>query len=239
MNHRTSKPSAVYKKDQERASLGVSSLLWLLVGVVIIVVAGSILYLSPLFASFHKTAAPVDETVVTTPDEPEKKIEFEFYEVLPEQDFHSVPEGVSVQDQQANTHTIAKPDAVVRPAKPTSTTKKTDEQPKTQQSQDSTLTADDANDGNTADNHDNKDDAKTTYILQIRSYTNADEADVKRAEVLMSGVDAVVVRRDDGANGTHFYQVVSTPMASQEAASLAYQKLKNNGIDALIVEQKH
>lgn len=76
---------------------------------------------------------------------------------------------------------------------------------------------------------------QSQYILQIKSYEKAEDADLKRAEVLMAGVDAIVVRQDtkDG----YVYQVISTPMTQKEA-STASVRLRNNGIDALLIEQR-
>ena len=232
------KPSAVYKKDKAPSRLGISSFLWMLVGAVLAVTVGVFLYLSPLFASFRQ--APT-ETVVEAPVEPiqnsKPEVEFEFYEVLPEQDFRSVAEGVSIQEPQAIAKPVAKPDTVVR-AKPADGTKK-DEAIKKDTAAESDKSSDKSSDITVVEDDSTyeEDDKATTYILQIRSYPNADDADVKRAEVLMAGVDAVVVRRDDAEQGTHFYQVISTPM-SKDAATAAQARLSSNGIDALLVEQK-
>jgi len=77
----------------------------------------------------------------------------------------------------------------------------------------------------------------TTYILQINSFSNADEADRRRAQVLMAGVDAKVVKNTT-ANGEPIYQVISRTMNSRQAVSRAQQNLQNNGIDSIIVEQR-
>ena len=69
-----------------------------------------------------------------------------------------------------------------------------------------------------------------SHILQIKSY------DLKRAEVLMAGVDAIVVRRELN-DGSFLYQVISTPM-SQSEATAASIRLRNNGIDSIIIEQR-
>ncbi|WP_367105053.1 SPOR domain-containing protein [uncultured Psychrobacter sp.] len=77
----------------------------------------------------------------------------------------------------------------------------------------------------------------TTYILQINSFGNADEADRRRAQVLMAGVDARVIKNTTG-NGLPIYQVISRPMNSRQAVASAQQRLQNNGIDSIIVEQR-
>lgn len=77
----------------------------------------------------------------------------------------------------------------------------------------------------------------TTYILQINSFGDADEADRRRAQVLMAGVDARVVKNTTG-NGLPIYQVISRPMNNRQAVATAQQRLQNNGIDSIIVEQR-
>ena len=76
-----------------------------------------------------------------------------------------------------------------------------------------------------------------TYILQINSFGNADEADRRRAQVLMAGVDAKVVKNTTG-NGLPIYQVISGAMNNRQAVTSAQQRLQNNGIDSIIVEQR-
>ena len=76
-----------------------------------------------------------------------------------------------------------------------------------------------------------------TYILQINSFGDADEADRRRAQVLMAGVDARVVKNTT-SNGLPIYQVSSRPMNNRQAVATAQQRLQNNGIDSLIVEQR-
>lgn len=78
----------------------------------------------------------------------------------------------------------------------------------------------------------------STYILQINSFDNADAADRRRAEVLMAGVDAQIVKKrlnDDSM----VYQVISRPMPNSQLAGQAQRRLQNSGIDSLIVEQRH
>lgn len=76
-----------------------------------------------------------------------------------------------------------------------------------------------------------------TYILQINSFGDADEADRRRAQVLMAGVDAKVVKNTT-SSGLPIYQVISRPMNNRQAVTTAQQRLQNNGIDSIIVEQR-
>ncbi len=75
-----------------------------------------------------------------------------------------------------------------------------------------------------------------SYILQINSYDNATDADKRRAQVLMAGVDASVIK--NSTNNTLVYQVVSKSMNSPTEVIRAQQRLHKNGIDSLIVEQR-
>lgn len=79
--------------------------------------------------------------------------------------------------------------------------------------------------------------AASTYILQINSFGNADEADRRRAQVLMAGIDARVVKNTT-SSGSPIYQVISRPMNSRQVVTNAQQRLQNNGIDSIIVEQR-
>ena len=83
----------------------------------------------------------------------------------------------------------------------------------------------------------NSTSAKPSYILQINSFSNAEEADKRRAQVLMAGVDAHVVK-SRMSNGQVVYQVVSPTMTNRQKVVSAQQRLQNNGIDSLIVEQR-
>lgn len=186
-----------------------------------------VLYFSPLAQSYRNSTK-----IVVVEEEPVRPIaqtqtipapDFEFYDVLPKQDFRSVPEGVSVQETVNDEARTLAADAVVQSTEATEATIEVVEE-------DATYDGDDG---------DAPQSAAVTYILQIRSYPDAKEADDKRAEVMLAGVDALVVRRVDKATGASFYQVVSMPMTSRAEASQALLKLRNNGIDAMMVEQRH
>lgn len=195
--------------------------------VLAVVIAAALLvalYFSPLAQSYRNSTK-----IVVVEEEPVRPIaqtqtipapDFEFYDVLPKQDFRSVPEGVSVQETVSDEAQTLAADAVVQSTEATIEVVE----------EDATYDGDDG---------DAPQSAAVTYILQIRSYPDAKEADDKRAEVMLAGVDALVVRRVDKATGASFYQVVSMPMTSRAEASQALLKLRNNGIDAMMVEQRH
>lgn len=78
-------------------------------------------------------------------------------------------------------------------------------------------------------------EAKATYILQVRSYTDPDSADARRAEILLNGLSADVVKTTD--NGKVWYRVISGPYESQSAAVIAQKTLQNSGIDSIVVKR--
>ncbi|MBB4836002.1 SPOR domain-containing protein [Acinetobacter schindleri] len=74
-----------------------------------------------------------------------------------------------------------------------------------------------------------------TYILQVRSFDDPDQADARRAEIILNGLSADVVRSVE--NGKVWYRVVSGPYDSVEAAVIAQQTLQHSGIDSIVVKQ--
>ncbi|MCU4414951.1 SPOR domain-containing protein [Acinetobacter sp. WU_MDCI_Axc73] len=76
---------------------------------------------------------------------------------------------------------------------------------------------------------------QTSYILQVRSYPDPDSADARRAEIILNGLSADVVKSVE--NGKTWYRVVSGPYDSQEAAVAAQQTLQHSGIDSIVVKR--
>lgn len=74
------------------------------------------------------------------------------------------------------------------------------------------------------------------YILQVNSYQNPDDADARRAEVLLVGLPADV-RQSVLADGSVWFRVVSGPFVSKVEALNAQHLLQDSGIDSLVVEQ--
>ncbi|CAM4151461.1 SPOR domain-containing protein [Acinetobacter pragensis] len=75
----------------------------------------------------------------------------------------------------------------------------------------------------------------SNYILQVRSYDDPDQADARRAEIILNGLSADVVQTTE--NGKVWYRVVSGPYDSQEAAVIAQQTLQHSGIDSIVVKR--
>ncbi len=76
---------------------------------------------------------------------------------------------------------------------------------------------------------------KTSFILQIRSYSDPDAADARRAEIILNGLSADVVKTTE--NGETWYRVISGPYDTQQAAVIAQQTLQNSGIDSIVIKK--
>lgn len=205
---------------------GLYSLLMMFVGALIAVMVGVFFYLSPFF---NDSSPPLNQAVevVPLPETPPQTQEYQFYEVLPEQEFRSAPEGVSVQAEKPQKDVSLKVDTTVKAETPEPA----------EAEEEITVVEEDATYDEPEPSISISTGTGTTYILQVRSYETANEADLKRAEVMMAGIDAQVLKRDDGTGDT-IYQVVSMPMQTRDEAMSAYRRLQSNGIDSVVVEQK-
>lgn len=227
------KQGAIDRAAEAHAKSGLHSLFMMVIGALVAVMVGVFIYLSPFFDEKTLDVNGQEAKVVPLPEKNDQ-MKYEFYEVLPSQDFHSVPEGLSEPNDELSVGELTV-DAVVEDNSPKADDKSVDDEIVVVEE---LGTYDDM-----ADMDDKPANVKisagdVTYILQVYTYVNADEADRRRAEVIMAGVNAEVVRREIGEDDV-IYQVVSEPMASRELALRAYERLKRNGIDAVVVEQRH
>lgn len=221
----------VHRDTKARTTSGLLSLLWMVVGVVIMAMVGVFLYLSPLFDSFrNEVEVNPSIEVVPLPQQPKSR-QYEFYEVLPNREFS--PEGGGLGEETVTQERQVKIDKVIDMPDESINSDDIDELQQSgvvqqEMGADAQLIAQD---------QESVSDKKRTYILQIHNYQTAEEADKKRAEVMMAGVDAKVIHRNE--NGVSLYQVVSTPMTDKERAMQASWQLKEVGIDSLLIEQRH
>ena len=250
---------------EKRKSSSVSGLLWMFVGAVLTLMIGVFLYLSPLF-DFSPAGTPetdpnrqVQQRVDTDVDNGD----YEFYDILPSQEMATIPDeaiGSEQDNNQIGRIEAFEPDVVI--TQPNSNqddsgiSESTSSEPDRGTQNDAGNNSDNdivvveenaTYDGTTPNSTTTKPNnattavqkpiAATTYILQINSFGNADEADRRRAQVLMAGIDAKVVKNATGS-GALIYQVISRPMNNRQAVTNAQQRLQNNGIDSIIVEQR-
>lgn len=261
---------------EKRKTSSLSGLLWMFVGAVLTLMIGVFIYLSPLFdfSPAESTAGnDPDRQVQPRVDTDTDNSDYEFYDILPNQEMATIPDEDIAETDEDRIEDIAafEPDVIVTQPDGTSASRNDD----TGNFGISENTVTEPSRGNSAATSNNSDDiviveenatydgsspassnsanrannagagtasiqpAKpaATYILQINSFGDADEADRRRAQVLMAGVDARVVKNTTG-NGLPIYQVISRPMNNRQAVTIAQQRLQNNGIDSIIVEQR-
>ena len=133
--------------------------------------------------------------------------DYRFYDLLPQQQVTPIPEqAVPETKQQGNVVIIESP-------KPETTT----EDPTAISSTEPTAPV------------------QASYILQVRSYPDPDSADARRAEIILNGLSADVVKTVE--NGQTWYRVFSGPYDSQDAALAAQQTLQHSGIDSIVIKR--
>ena len=133
--------------------------------------------------------------------------DYRFYDLLPQQQVTPIPEqAVPETKQQGNVVIIESP-------KPETTT----EDPITITSTEPTAPD------------------QASYILQVRSSPDPDSADARRAEIILNGLSADVVKTVE--NGQTWYRVFSGPYDSQDAALAAQQTLQHSGIDSIVIKR--
>jgi cell division protein FtsN len=134
--------------------------------------------------------------------------DYRFYDLLPQQQVTPIPEqAVPETKQQGNVVIIESP-------KPETTT--------LESAANITETEETA-------------PALPSYILQVRSYPDPDSADARRAEIILNGLSADVVKTVE--NGQTWYRVFSGPYDSQDAALAAQQTLQHSGIDSIVIKR--
>lgn len=182
--------------------------LWMIFGVLLGLSLAVLLY---LWQPWQPANRPIDSTQPTSTsnqtDEEETNKEYQFYDLLPKQQVTPVP------NEAVPTTPATQPNSniIVAP---------TPEQ--------NTANADPAEIGITP--------AAPEYILQVNSYKNPDDADARRAEILLVGLPADV-RQSSLSDGTVWFRVVSGPFTSKAEALNAQHLLQDSGIDSLVVEQ--
>lgn len=135
--------------------------------------------------------------------------DYRFYDLLPQQQVTPIPEQAVPETQQQNTVVIVEaPTAVEAPA---------------------------ASEANVGLSEMSAPVVKASYILQVRSYTDPDAADARRAEIILNGLSADVLKSTEG--GETWYRVISGPYDSAEAAVIAQQTLQHSGIDSIVVKR--
>lgn len=137
--------------------------------------------------------------------------DYRFYDLLPQQQVTPIPDQAVPENQQVATAPVI----VEAPAAVTAQTTTAEDGTVTQSAEAVAV--------------------KPSFILQVRSYPDPDSADARRAEIILNGLSADVMKTTEG--GQTWYRVVSGPYESQEAAVIAQQSLQHSGIDSIVVKR--
>jgi cell division protein FtsN len=140
-------------------------------------------------------------------EEEDTNKDYRFYDLLPQQQVTPIPEqAVPETKQEGNVVIIESPKPETTTADPTTITSTEPTAP-----------------------------VQASYILQVRSYPDPDSADARRAEIILNGLSADVIKTVE--NGQTWYRVFSGPYDSQDAALAAQQTLQHSGIDSIVIKR--
>ncbi len=151
---------------------------------------------------------PNNPTTVEHYQEEDTNKDYRFYELLPKQQVTPIPEQAVPETSQRDAVVIV-------------------EAPKPEETEETVTEPGLVDSATTA--------PVESYILQVRSFDDPDQADARRAEIILNGLSADVVRSVE--NGKVWYRVVSGPYDSVNAAVIAQQTLQHSGIDSIVVKQ--
>jgi cell division protein FtsN len=136
--------------------------------------------------------------------------DYRFYDLLPQQQVTPIPEQAIPESKNQGTAMIVEAPSTTQPAASESVGIDSNQSATTPQ--------------------------QSTYILQVRSYNDPDQADARRAEIILNGLSADVVKSTE--NGQTWYRVISGPYDTQDAALAAQQTLQHSGIDSIVIKRK-
>lgn len=146
--------------------------------------------------------------------EEETNKDYRFYDLLPQQQVTPIPEQAIPESKNQGTAMIVEAPSTAQPAA----------------SEPASVSTDDTTDSTAAIPQ------QPNYILQVRSYTDPDQADARRAEIILNGLSADVIKSSE--NGKTWYRVISGPYDTQEAALAAQQTLQHSGIDSIVIKRR-
>ncbi|MFL4396338.1 SPOR domain-containing protein [Acinetobacter pittii] len=136
--------------------------------------------------------------------------DYRFYDLLPQQQVTPIPEQAIPESKNQGTAMIVEAPSTTQPAASESVGIDPNQSATTPQ--------------------------QPTYILQVRSYNDPDQADARRAEIILNGLSADVVKSTE--NGQTWYRVISGPYDTQDAALAAQQTLQHSGIDSIVIKRR-
>lgn len=75
-----------------------------------------------------------------------------------------------------------------------------------------------------------------TAVLQAGSFRSMDDAELRRAEILLLGLD-VKIESSENSSGTLWHRLIVGPFTSRATLNQARSKLENNRIDTLLLQR--
>lgn len=194
--------------------------LWMIFGMLLGLFIMVMLY---LWQPWRPAQRPIDATQPssTQASDDETNKDYQFYDLLPKQQVTPVPdEALPTSNPNAADNIIVAQPPTTPPVEPA-------------------IQGAVQNNANASHSDPVEITAATTpqYILQVNSYQNPDDADARRAEILLVGLPADV-RQSALADGSTWFRVISGPFANRAEALNAQNLLQNSGIDSLVVEQR-
>jgi cell division protein FtsN len=72
---------------------------------------------------------------------------------------------------------------------------------------------------------------ESSFLLQTGSFQSTKDADARRAEILLLGLDAFIEPKE--VNGTHWHRVMVGPFSSRQSLSRAQDLLARNQFEAM------
>lgn len=172
---------------------------------VVILIVLSFLVALMLWKPWQPVKPRTQATAEHTQEETNK--DYRFYDLLPQQQVTPIPEQAVPETARQSTVVI-----VEAPEKPEETSPETG-----------------------AELQESPAPAPASFILQVRSYDDPDQADARRAEIILNGLSADVVQSTE--QGKVWYRVISGPYETQDSALIAQQTLQHSGIDSIVVKR--
>lgn len=206
-------------KERTQGKL-IPSWLWMVFGVLLGLCCAILLY---LWQPWQPANRPIDATqpeVSSKDNGTSQNKDYQFYDLLPKQQITPVPDQAVPKNSATVTSNNSGQVIVAptpQPAKPATST--------------------DQNAAHSDPTEISNAPATPQFILQVNSYKNPDDADARRAQILLVGLPADV-RQSTANDGSVWFRVFSGPYSSKVEALNAQHLLQDSGIDSLVVEQR-
>lgn len=212
-------------KERTQGKL-IPSWLWMAFGVLLGLCCAVLLY---LWQPWQPANRPIDATQPTEAAAKDDKAgqtnkDYQFYDLLPKQQITPVPDQ-AVPSNSTKVSNNSNGQIIVAPT------------PQSSKAGGNASADQNATHSDPAEISNSSAPAAPQFILQVNSYKNPDDADARRAQILLVGLPADV-RQSTANDGSNWFRVVSGPYSSKVEALNAQHLLQDSGIDSLVVEQR-